>query len=265
MTRSIRLADAHLPEALESALAAKNIGSGFVTATAVLEDVELRVFDPVAGRPGVRRKIAGRVEAVTLAGAITKTDHGPLCVLRAVLSRETDTGIETFAGHIAAARVVSMDGWINEPLEEAIDVASPPRDAAASAAAAAARAKEPEPSRERAAWTQAAAAAANEDNDDDAFPPRSREINAQIVETAPMPRPPTKPKTDVTEEVYPEAGDLVDHFAFGRCEVVKSDGDRLHVKIPRDGRIKEIALEMLRVSPRPDEEGKKVYKLDRRM
>jgi predicted DNA-binding protein with PD1-like motif len=264
MTRSIRLADAHLPEALESALASKNIGAGFVTATAVLEDVELRVFDPIAGRPGVRRKISGRVEAVSMAGAITKTDHGPLCVLRAVLSRETDTGIETFAGHIAAARIVSMDGWINEPLEEGIDVASPPRDATATAAAAAARAKEPEPSPQRTAWTQAAAVAATQDEDDDAaFPPRSREA-AQIVETAPMPRPPAKPKADL-DEVYPEAGDLVDHFAFGRCEVVKSDGDRLHVKIPRDGRLKEIALEMLRVTPRPDEDGKKVYKLDRRM
>jgi predicted DNA-binding protein with PD1-like motif len=264
MTRSIRLADAHLPEALESALASKNIGAGFVTATAILEDVELRVFDPIAGRPGVRRKISGRVEAVSLVGAISKTDHGPLCVLRAVLSREIDTGIETFAGHIAAARIVSMDGWINEPLEDAIDVASPPRDNAAAAASAAARAKEPEPSPQRAAWTQAAAAAATDEEDEASFPPRSREA-VQVVETAPMPRPPAKPKANLDEEVYPEAGDLVDHFAFGRCEVVKSDGDRLHVKIPRDGRIKEIALEMLRVSPRPDEDGKKVYKLDRRM
>jgi predicted DNA-binding protein with PD1-like motif len=253
MTRSIRLSDAHLPEALEAALAANKITTGWISGTAILEDVELRVFDPIAGRPGVRRKIAGRVEAISLAGPITSTSNGPLCVLRAVLSRETDTGIETFAGHLAAARVVSLDGWLNEALSDPIDVASPPRDAPA--------VKEPAP---KGPWADAIASAA-EEPDEPAMPPRAQQTQSgPMVETAPMPRPPVKPQGEINE-IYPEAGDLVDHFAFGRCEVVKSDGDRLHVKIPRDGRIKEIALEMLKVSIRPDEGGKRVYKLDRRM
>jgi hypothetical protein len=64
----------------------------------------------------------------------------------------------------------------------------------------------------------------------------------------------------------PEPGDQVDHFAFGRADVVKSDGDRLHLKVHKDGRVREIALEMLRVSRLPDDDdGKRRFKLERRM
>ena len=41
----------------------------------------------------------------------------------------------------------------------------------------------------------------------------------------------------------------VEHFAFGPCDVLKSDGDRLHLRVHKDGRMREIALEMLRVTP----------------
>jgi hypothetical protein len=64
----------------------------------------------------------------------------------------------------------------------------------------------------------------------------------------------------------PEPGDAVDHFAFGPCDVLKSDGDRLHLKVHKDGRIREIALAMLSVSRLPDaENGRRRFKLERRM
>jgi hypothetical protein len=76
---------------------------------------------------------------------------------------------------------------------------------------------------------------------------------------------PVKPEEE--EQAVPDAGDIVEHFAFGRCEVVKSDGDRLHLRLGKDGRIKEIALEMLKVTPLPPVEGvvAKHFKLDRRL
>jgi hypothetical protein len=83
-----------------------------------------------------------------------------------------------------------------------------------------------------------------------------------------MPARPAKPVVDYeAEHIYPDAGDVVEHFAFGRCEVVKSDGDRLHLRLGKDGRVKEIALEMLKVTPLPPVEGAsgKHYKLDRRL
>jgi hypothetical protein len=47
--------------------------------------------------------------------------------------------------------------------------------------------------------------------------------------------------------------------------VVKSDGERLHLRIPKDGRIREIALEMLRVIPLDSEGTGRLFKLERRI
>jgi hypothetical protein len=81
-----------------------------------------------------------------------------------------------------------------------------------------------------------------------------------------MPARPARPQPVESEGPIPEPGDAVDHFAFGSADVVRSDGDRLHVRVHKDGRIKEIALEMLRVSRLPDaEDGKRRFKLERRM
>jgi hypothetical protein len=58
----------------------------------------------------------------------------------------------------------------------------------------------------------------------------------------------------------------VEHFAFGVGEVLRTDGDRLHLRVGKEGRIREIALEMLRVSPLPPtEDGKRRFKLERRI
>ena len=82
-----------------------------------------------------------------------------------------------------------------------------------------------------------------------------------------MPQRPPKPAVAEEEQIYPDAGDVVEHFAFGRCEVVKSDGDRLHLRLGKDGRIKEIALEMLKVTSLPPVEGSsgRHFKLDRKL
>ena len=67
--------------------------------------------------------------------------------------------------------------------------------------------------------------------------------------------------------VYPDQGDVVEHFAFGRCEVVKSDGERLHIRLGKDGRIKEISLDMLKITELEPEAGMttKRFKLDRKL
>ncbi len=80
-----------------------------------------------------------------------------------------------------------------------------------------------------------------------------------------MPQRPPRPPTDF-DTLYPEPGDAVEHFAFGSAEVLRSDGDRLHLRVHKDGRIREIALEMLRVTRLPDtEDGKRHFRLERRM
>jgi hypothetical protein len=85
--------------------------------------------------------------------------------------------------------------------------------------------------------------------------------------TAVMPPRPLRPALDL-DSLVPDAGDTVEHFAFGPGDVVKSDGDRLHVRAHKDGRIREIALEMLRVSllnGPSDPGGTRHFKLERRL
>jgi hypothetical protein len=80
-----------------------------------------------------------------------------------------------------------------------------------------------------------------------------------------MPAKPVRIQKEEELALVPEAGALVDHFAFGKCDVLKSEDDRLYLKMHRDGRIKEIALEMLKVTPLDDEGGRKSFKLARRL
>src|SRR5262249_31749708 len=108
------------------------------------------------------------------------------------------------------------------------------------------------------AWNEAITASASTPQD------RPRPAAPVQVAAAMPPRPVRQaPEDDGT--IFPEAGDVVDHFAFGRCEVLKSDGDRLYLRMQKDGRIKEIAVEMLKVTALPDEDGKRMFKLARKL
>jgi hypothetical protein len=79
---------------------------------------------------------------------------------------------------------------------------------------------------------------------------------------APLPRRPPRP--DDGPESYPEEGDTVDHFAFGRCTVVFSDGERIRLQQERDGRIREVALSMLRIGAPVLDAGRRHWVLARK-
>jgi hypothetical protein len=61
------------------------------------------------------------------------------------------------------------------------------------------------------------------------------------------PQRPARPRQE--EEIYPDVGDGVTHFAFGECEVISSDGERIRLRQDRDGRVREVSLTMLRIQP----------------
>ncbi len=78
-----------------------------------------------------------------------------------------------------------------------------------------------------------------------------------------MPQRPQKPREDL--EVYPDVGDTVMHFAFGECTVLSSDGDRIRLRQDKDGRVREVALAMLRIEPTSTgAEGTRHFKLHRK-
>ncbi len=64
----------------------------------------------------------------------------------------------------------------------------------------------------------------------------------------------------------PERNDLVDHFTFGLCEVLSVNGDRLVLRDLRGpGRIREIAADRLDVTGPGEHDGRRLYRLTRRL
>ncbi len=68
---------------------------------------------------------------------------------------------------------------------------------------------------------------------------------------------------DVAHPRRPETSS--EHFAFGRAEVREEQRNRLHLGVGKEGRIREIALEMLNVSPLQSDGPHRRFRLDRRM
>lgn len=98
----------------------------------------------------------------------------------------------------------------------------------------------------------------------DASPPASVPRPATIQpEPFSMPTRPVKPQEDLDN--YPEIGDNVTHFHFGECTVIGSDGDRIRLRQERDGRVREVALTMLRIeAPTETPTGGRHFKLGRK-
>lgn len=72
-----------------------------------------------------------------------------------------------------------------------------------------------------------------------------------------------KPAPEAPAE--PETGDLVEHFAFGLCEVLSAEGDRLMLRdLSRGGRAREIRADVLTIHPPTERNGKRVFRLSRR-
>jgi hypothetical protein len=172
----------------------------------------------------VRKQLRGRLTLAQLSGPF----GGPYF---ATLSRHTSTGSELVAGQLLGARSAGVTStlWVAQgSVRELVDAA--PARAEPSA--------QPEASAKPAAasgWAAAASAAA-----------------ADLAE-------------EEEEEARPERGDLVRHFAFGLCEVLQETGDRLKLRdVHGQGRIREIAVDMLDITLQGEQNGKRVFRLNRK-
>jgi predicted DNA-binding protein with PD1-like motif len=266
-----------LPDALVARLGEERVTCGWIRASGVLTDVELRAFDATAGGLGTPRRIAGPVQVLALEGSVGLVAGVPGVSLRALLAREGDRGLETLAGEISIARAVALEVLVTVledlSLERALDELAGVwlLDSRAPAAG----------TLEVRGWSTAVDASVSPDRGP---PMLSRsaaataagrelvkgaavhEVQAAQFATVQIPQRPARPTMDHdTTTLVPEAGDVVDHFAFGRCDVVRSENDRLHLRVHKDGRIREIALEMLRVTRLEDDGGPRRFKLERRI
>lgn len=172
----------------------------------------------------VRKQLRGRLTLAQLAGPF----GGPYF---ATLSRHTSTGSELVAGQLLGARSAGVTStlWVAQgSVRELVDAAPPRVELAAP----------PEPSAKAPAasgWAAAASAVA-----------------AELAE-------------EEEEEAHPARGDLVRHFAFGLCEILQETGNRLKLRdLHGAGRIREIATDMLDISLQGEQNGKRVFKLNRK-
>jgi hypothetical protein len=70
---------------------------------------------------------------------------------------------------------------------------------------------------------------------------------------------------DAAGSESPERGDLVQHFAFGLCEVLSAAGERLVLRdAGGSGRIREVAIDRLAVTGPVEHDGKRLFRLERR-
>jgi hypothetical protein len=70
---------------------------------------------------------------------------------------------------------------------------------------------------------------------------------------------------DEPNRPLPERGDLVEHFAFGICEVLTVTGERIVLRDLRGpGRIREIASDRPSVTGPTEHDGKRLYRLTRK-
>jgi predicted DNA-binding protein with PD1-like motif len=98
-----------LPAALVRALDEVEARSGFITGVGALEAAELAHYDQATRAYEKTRRIETPSEVVSLSGNVALLDGGSSVRLSAVLSRETDTGLATFAGQLVWARVFEVE------------------------------------------------------------------------------------------------------------------------------------------------------------
>jgi hypothetical protein len=173
------------------------------------------------------RTLTGTLNLLQLSGPL----GGPFSV---TLARASDAGIDVLGGVLVRARSAGVSLVVNTS-----DKALPAAAARLAPRAERPRAEAPTAEAGGVVWATAAMASARA--------ARARDA------------------TEGEDEILPEAGDLVDHFAFGRSEVLTSDGDRLRIRdLEGPQRIREVSLAMLKVTGPTEVNGKRLYQLARR-
>jgi predicted DNA-binding protein with PD1-like motif len=262
------------PESLIEAIEKAGLTSGTFRGSAVLREVEVRTFDSAAAQREGGRTLEGPVEATTLEGAFGLTRGTLALTTRAVLALRDSFGERIAAGAVESARVdggeVLVSGFAGTDLvrtmrsDAGVWLFQLEAELAGTAPRLAAREDEPRaaPPQARANFAASSAWAALADASDavsSAPAPSHTPMRPGVAKTTQPGRLPNASASD--DEPLVEQGAVVDHFTFGEGDVLKSDGERVHVRFDRDGRIREFSLAVLKVSAAGTRRGKPYFKV----
>jgi len=277
------------PECVVEAIERAGLTSGTFRGTAVLRDVEVRGYDASAGAREGGRSLEGPVEAVVLEGAFGLTRGSIAVTTRAVLALRDAFGDRLAAGSLESARIdggeLLVTGFPGTDLvrtlrgDAGVWLFQLEAETVASAGAARAREREDDArgprtgappitqgaastagSRGAAAVPSAWAALADASDAVTSAPSR----DARLQKASPPGRPAAPTSDDDDDDPIVEQGAVVEHFSFGEGDVLKSDGERVHVRFERDGRIREFSLGVLRVTAAGTRRGKPYFKVAKR-
>ena len=223
----------------------EQVACGWLRASGVLADVELRAFDAELGTLGSTRRIAGPVQVLALEGSIGLVDGEPSFSLRArarardrprpgdARGRDRERAHGRARGARDGARRRDARARARRRRRRLARSASPRRPRRPAPARAA------KPAVSRSSRRRGPSALEASEPRRRLRPARYSPAGAPAATlSAPMPQRPRAPADGRRLRPVPEPGDAVEHFAFGRADVMKSDGDRLHLKIHKDGRIR---------------------------
>lgn len=242
-----------LPAALLRALGEVEARAAWITGMGTVEAAEIVLYDQRSRELNRSRRIEAPCGVVSLTGNAALVDGVLALQLSVTLARETDAGLSLLAGQLVWARAFSMElsvvafddvALLRTPDERTGLLSLTARPAAASTLTESPRAP-------------VAMLRATEPPAVALYPP-----STPAAETPAMPQRPMRPRDDA--EIYPEVGDTVMHFHFGECTVIGSDGDRIRLRQDRDGRVREVALSMLRIEPPTIINEKRNFKLLRK-
>ena len=210
-------------------LAAPSAATSF-QAAGELDDVLLDTPEP--------RTLMGRWTLLSLQGFV-----GPQGGPWVLLARSTDAGPQLVGGRLAQATVVSVSGqaFASMPLERLLGELPAPTTGA------------PQPSPSQPTMPGPSGA----------VPSQAPSQPGHGLHATTMPKRPERPQD--SNEIYPEDGDVVTHFHFGRCVVISSDGERIRLQNEADSKVREVALSMLKIEPPTTlEDGRRHFELSRK-
>lgn len=250
-TRSLILrldGGAALPAALQQALDLAEAKAAWVTGFGALEGAEIVIASPHRTGAAATRRVEGPCELLSLTGNVALQDGAGSLRLSVTLAREAELGLQVFGGQLVSARCSWVE--LHVVVFDDVGLTRAPDD------------------RGRAAVLQSSSSAPA----DATRPASSGSAPSALIATpreaaaAASPPVPVRSKPREEPETYPEPGDLVNHFHFGECTIIESDGDRIRLRQDKDGRVRDVSLTMLRIeAPTVDPAtGKRHFQLARK-